>query len=186
MSRPIKRSLLVGTIASLLLAACTSETPAADPSPSTSPTTQSASASASSTETTSPTETPNEQRSDFFVSGTAASVVPWWNDHPQLAPLGQQSFNLLYNEKLSGPQVVNNLDIAGKIARVIVTCASTAPYSVGFGPQSNPALINTSGTSCGGPAIPSYDTPALSTDSNTVSVVVPEGTNYYLTIFLHN
>ena len=173
MSRSTIQRLLTVTSICALLTSCTS--PVESPPPE--------GKGSSSSTTGADTPRPPDEGMDFFTTGTASSVDPWWSSDPSLAPADQQLFSLSSDRKLEGPQVVRSESLAGKVARVVITCSEPVPYSVIFLTGEVGNSVTTSGDSCGGPDINAYDTPVLVDGTNAISVTVPRSTSYFLTIY---
>jgi hypothetical protein len=122
----------------------------------------------------------------LFGGSKPASVAYWWDKHPDAAPPDLADRTLLLNREGTGPRRFLGPDMR-KYSKVlmIITCTEKVEYELRLQVLDGLSIATTSGSSCGGPNLSSYQSPNLKVvDPQTeVEVEVPAGTKYFVTLY---
>lgn len=122
----------------------------------------------------------------MFVGSKPVSIDAWWRANPANAPADLAQRTLLFNKQGTGSQRFPGPDMR-KFDKIlmIITCTTKAEYSLRLQVLDGLSIATTSGDSCGGPSLSSYESPSLTVvDPKTeVEVEVPAGTKYYVTLY---
>jgi hypothetical protein len=124
--------------------------------------------------------------STIFSGPAPVSVVTWWKQHPAEAPAGLAKRKLLLNQRGVGPRRFNGPDMR-KYTKVlmVITCTKKVAYVVRLQVLDGLSIASTSGETCGGPNLSTFESPSLTTKvrKTEVEVEIPDGTEYYVTIY---